>query len=110
MVFIGRYFDAHYAYKIDIYMHFQIQINANVIIITFLCTCMYTYYMYIYIYMYNVNDCYCMHVQIFTNFVPQEIFDGIQTSIVYSIMQWSVASVKYRSDNVLHCSKSLVLN
>ena len=58
-------------------------------------------------YMYIINDYYCMHVQIFTNFVPQEIFDGIQASIIYSIMQRSVASAKYRSDNVLYCSKLL---
>ena len=40
-----------------------------------------------------------MHVKVIfnaiTNLFPEEIFDGVHASIVYSIVQRSVTSVKY---------------
>ena len=47
-----------------------------------------------YMYIVNYHICVCMF-RYLTNFVPQEIFDGIHASIVYSIMQRRAASGKY---------------
>jgi hypothetical protein len=52
---------------------------------------------------------YCTRVcmfRYFTNFFPEDIFDGIHASIVYSIMQRSVTSEKYQT--TFHIAQTLV--
>ena len=37
----------------------------------------------------------CLGRTLITNLAPEEVFDGVHASIVYSVMQWSITPAQY---------------